>query len=307
MAKKSFFRQPNVSEILEGRKVLEVHNRRNLVEIINSCTPGFALYLKYPVLPRHYNNSKAFLKFGGEAMVGNEEWIEPKKAIAMALHYASPPFGSIAVRSRVDNTTVTRTLLDTCILGMKLYAYSVNNAPIKVEGPYKNPDAIAESGADFNVSVPSEEMKEDRHNVRFTNVPLYSKYKGATLYSQRRLWTDIGAVCDCDFTRWWITSRYPKERLFCQHAVAAYYAIAADSRKKGLDTPRWAMPFPVFSEEAVGLWNKTRTQLILDKSGRRLPSNSAERSLLLGEYTWKYDVEQALWHKGEKKFVEFNW
>ncbi len=194
--------------------------------------------------------------------------------VAIALHNAEVPFASIAVRSRVDNITVTRTLLDTCMQGMKLYAYSVNNAPITVERLYRMPK-IADFGAEFVVSVPSEEMKEDRHNVRFSNVPLHDNYQ------KKRLWTDIGAVCDCDFSRWWITSRYPKERLFCQHAVAAYFAVAADAFKKGYVTPSQSVPFPMFSEEAVEFWNKMRRNVIANKGQQRKPLNAAERSLLL--------------------------
>lgn len=299
MAKKEFFRDKAISEIFEGRHKLEVNERSELVAMINSCMPGFALYVDFPILPKHYNHAKYFLKYGNEAMVGNEIWIPPRPAIATALHDAPSPFASIAVRSRIDNTTVTRTLLDTCMQGMKLYAYSVNNAPIKVEGLYRMPK-IAESGAEFVVSVPSEEMKEDRHNVRFSNIPLYDNYQ------KKRLWTDIGAVCDCDFSRWWITSRYHKERLFCQHAVAAYFAVAADAFKKGYSTPSQSVPFPMFSEEAVEFWNKMRKQVVANKGQQRKPLNSAERSLLLGEYIKSHGVNEALYHGG-KKAVDFSW
>ncbi|MDI6737023.1 MAG: hypothetical protein QME12_00720 [Nanoarchaeota archaeon] len=298
--KKSFFRQPNVSEIFERKKRIDISRESDLVAMINSCMPSFALYVDFPILPKHYNHAKHFLKYGNEAMVGNEIWIPPKQAIAEALHYANPPFASFAVRSRIDNTTVTRTLLDTCLQGMKIYAYSVNNAPIKIEGPYRAPRAIAYIGADFVVSVPSEEIKEDRHTVRFSNVPLYDNYQ------QKRLWTDIGAVCDCDFSKWWITSRYHKERLFCQHAVAAYFAVASESHKKGYITPSQSVPFPIFSEEAVEFWNKMRNNVVANKGKHKTPLNSAERSLLLGEYIKSHGVKGAMYHGG-KKAADFGW
>ncbi len=299
MAKRTFFRQPSISEIFEGKHKLEVNERSELVAMINSCMPSFALYVDFSILPKHYNHAKYFLKYGNEAMAGNEVHIPPRKAIAMALDYAESPFASFAVRSRVDNTTVTRTLLDTCMQGMKLYAYSVNNAPITVEGLYRMPK-IADSGAEFVVSVPSEEMHGHRHNVRFTNVPLYDNYQ------KKRLWTDIGAVCDCDFSRWWITSRYTKERLFCQHAVAAYFAVAFEAFKKGYATPSQSVPFPVFSEEAANFWNKMRHNVVANKGQQRKPLNAAERSLLLGEYIKSHGVKEALYHGG-KKAAEFSW
>lgn len=299
MAKKSFFRQPSISEIFEGKHKLEVNRESDLVAMINSCMPSFALYIDFPILPKHYNHAKYFLKYGNEAMAGNGVHIPPRKAIAMALDDAESPFASFAVRSRVDNTTVTRTLLDTAMQGMKLYAYSVNNAPITVEGLYRMPK-IADSGAEFVVSVPSEEMKEDRHTVRFSNVPLYDNYQ------KKRLWTDIGAVCDCDFSRWWITSRYAKEKLFCQHAVAAYFAVAAEAFKKGYITPSQSVPFPIFSEEAAEFWNKMRRNVVANKGMQRKPLNSAERSLLLGEYIKSHGVREALYHGG-KKAVDFSW
>ena len=300
MSKKSFFRQPSISEIFEGKHKLEVNRGSDLVAMINSCMPSFALYIDFPILPKHYNHAKYFLKFGNEAMAGNEVYIPPREAIARALDYAESPFASFAVKSRIDNTTVTRTLLDTAMQGMKLYAYSVNNAPITVEGLYKASKAVAESGADFVVSVPSEEMKEDRHNVRFSNVPFYDNYQ------KRRLWTDIGAACDCDFSRWWITSRYTKEKLFCQHAVAAYYAVAAKSFNDGYVIPSQSVPFPIFSEEAVEFWNKMRNHVVANKGMQRKPLNAAERSLLLGEYIKSHGVKEALYHGG-KKAVEFSW
>lgn len=300
MAKKSFFRQPSVSEIFEGKHKLEVSRKSDLVAMINSCMPSFALYIDFPILPKHYNHAKHFLKYGNEAMAGNGVHIPPRKAIAMALDDAESPFASFAVRSRVDNTTVTRTLLDTCMQGMKLYAYAVNNAPIDVKGPYRRPADIAEKGADFVVTVPSEEMRGDRHTVRFTNVPLYDNYQ------QKRLWTDIGAVCDCDFTKWWITSRYAKEKLFCQHAVAAYFAVAFEAAKKGHITPSRSVPFPIFSEEAAEFWNKMRKNVVANKGKQRKPLNSAERSLLLGEYIKIYGVREAL-YRGGKKAVDFSW
>lgn len=300
MSKKSFFRQPTISEIFEGKLKLEVNRESDLVAMINSCMPSFALYVDFPILPKHYNHAKYFLKYGNEAMAGNEVHIPPRQAIAEALHYAKSPFASFAVRSKVDSTTVTRTLLDTCVQGMKLYAYSVNNAPINVKGPYKAPKDIADLGADFVVSVPSEEMKEDRHTVRFSNVPLYDNYQ------KKRLWTDIGAVCDCDFSRWWITSRYHKEKLFCQHAVAAYFAVASECAKKGKLTPSQSVPFPIFSEEAAEFWNKMRKNVVANKGVQRKPLNSAERSLLLGEYIKSHGVREALYHGG-KKAAEFSW
>lgn len=303
MAKKAFFREKKVSEILEGRKVLEAREHHDLVALINSCVPGFSIYIDFPILPRHYNKARHFLKYGNEAMAGNELHIPPRKAIAKALHHAHAPFASFAVRSRIDNTTVTRTLLDTCIEGMKLYAYAVNNARIDVQGPYRQPKDIAEKGAVFVASVPSEEMKEKRHRVRFTNVPLYDNYQ------QKRLWTDIGAVCDCEFTRWWITSRYEKERLFCQHAVAAYYAVATECNRHGWAAPSQSVPFPLFSEAAVEFWNKMREHAVANKGTEkplRKPLNSAERSLLLGEYIKKNSVGTALYHGG-KKAAEFDW
>lgn len=309
MAKKEFFRQPKISEILGGKKELKVHQRLTLVEIINACTPGFALHLTRPVLPRYYDDARNFLKFGNEAMVGNEIWIPPRQAIATALHYAKPPFGSIAVRSRVDGVTVTRTMLDTCIQGMKLYVYSLNNEPIIVSGPSRSKEDIREMGADFDVSVPSEEIGKERHNVSFSNVPMYETY------NKKWLWTDLGAACDCDFTRWWKPRMYSGERLFCQHMVAAYYAVASLCAKKQLlddqipedmNVPKWAIPFPIFSEEAIGFGNKMRRQVIVDKSGRRLPLNSSERSLLFGEYIFKQTPKTALYHAGKKE-VEFDW
>ncbi|MFH1066008.1 MAG: hypothetical protein V1734_05880 [Nanoarchaeota archaeon] len=300
MAKKTFFRQQNVSEILEGKKQIDVKERSQLVAMINSCMPSFALYVDFPIIPRHYNHARTFLKYGNEAMAGNEVHIPPREAIASALHYAEAPFASFAVKSRIDGISVTRTLLDTAIQGMKLYAYSVNNAPITVEGPYRQPKDIADKGAEFVVSVPSEEMKEDRHNVRFSNVPLYDNYQ------KKRLWTDIGAVCDCDFTRWWLTSRHVKEKLFCQHAVAAYFAVAVDAFKKGYATPSQSVPFPMFSEEAVEFRNKMRKHVVAKKGKQRRPLNSAERSLLLGEYIKSRGVKEALYHGG-KKAVDFSW
>ncbi|MFA5888587.1 MAG: hypothetical protein WC852_07810 [Candidatus Nanoarchaeia archaeon] len=299
MVKKSFFRQPSISEIFEGKHKLEVNRESDLVAMINSCMPSFALYIDFPILPKHYNHAKYFLKYGNEAMAGNAVHIPPREAIARALHYAEAPFASFAVRSRIDNTTVTRTLLDTCMQGMKLYAYSVNNAPITVEGLYRMPK-IADSGAEFMVSVPSEEMHRHRHNVRFSNVPLHDNYQ------KKRLWTDIGAVCDCDFSRWWITSRYTKEKLFCQHAVAAYFAVAADAFKNGYVTPSQSIPFPIFSEEAANFWNKMRKHVVANKGMQRKPLNAAERSLLLGEYIKSHGVKEALYHGG-KKAVEFDW
>lgn len=318
MVKKTFFRQQNVSEILEGKKQIDVKERSQLVAMINSCMPSFALYVDFPIIPRHYNHAKHFLKYGNEAMAGNEVYIPPREAIASALHYAEAPFASFAVKSRIDNRTVTRILLDTAMQGMKLYAYSVNNAPITVEGPYRQPKDIADKGAEFVVSVPPEEMHGHRHNVRFSNVPLYDNYQ------QKRLWTDIGAACDCDFSRWWITSRYTKEKLFCQHAVAAYFAVAFESFKKGYATPSQSVPFPIFSEEAADFWNKMRKHVVankgnqiksfehseerprLERSVRRMPLNSAERSLLLGEYIKSRGVNEALYHGG-KKAVDFRW
>lgn len=305
--KKEFFRDRRISEILEGKKQIDVKERSSLVAMINSCTPSFALYVDFPIIPEHYtktkyyNNVKHFLKYGPQAMIGNEVWIPPRQAIAAALHDAPSPFASIAVRSRIDNTTMTRILLDTCIEGMKLFAYSVNNALITgIEKPYRSKESIAEMGAEFNVKVPSEEMKKERYDVVFSNLPLFDNYQ------QKRLWTDIGAVCDCGSTRWWKTSRYIKENLFCQHAVAAYFAVAADAFKKGYITPSQSVPFPMFSEEAVEFWNKMRKHVVVKKGKQRRPLNSAERSLLLGEYIKSHGVKEALYHGG-KKAVEFDW
>ncbi|MDD4877692.1 MAG: hypothetical protein PHO02_01495 [Candidatus Nanoarchaeia archaeon] len=300
MGKKSFFRQPNVSEIFDGKKRIDAERKGDLVALINSCMPSFAIYIDFPILPKHYNRAKHFLKYGNEAMASNLVYMPPRQAIAEALHYANPPFASFAVRSKVDNTTVTRTLLDTAMQGMKLYAYSVNNAPIDVKGPYRKPADIAEKGADFVVSVPSEEMKGDRHTVRFSNVPLYDNYQ------KKRMWTDIGAICDCDFSRWWITSRYAKEKLFCQHAVAAYFAIAFKAFKEGYATPSQSVPFPMFSEEAAEFWNKMRKHVVANKGKHKMPLNSAERSLLLGEYIKIHGVKEALYHGG-KKAADFSW
>ncbi len=294
MTKKEFFRQPTISEIIGGRKVLKPERGSNLVAIINNLTPSFAVHVEFPIIPMRFNDSRRFLRYGNEARVGRAVEVPPEEAIAKALDEAQTPFGSIVMTSRIDNVTVTRLVLDTCIEGMKLYAYACRNAPVQVEGPYKKPDAIAEFGADFRVLVPSEENKEDRHDVRFSNIPLYSEHKGAALYSQRLLWTDIGASCDCDYTKWWITSRYIRERVYCQHIIAAYYAVAAESFKRGYTAPSWAIPFPIFSADAVRFWKKMLEQVIKTKNGKRYALNASERSLMLGEYIKSHGVEKAL-------------
>ncbi|MBU2638861.1 MAG: hypothetical protein KJ955_07850 [Nanoarchaeota archaeon] len=301
MAKKSFFRQQRVSEIIQGRSLLKPNRGDDLVAIINNMTQSFAVHVEFPLLPNRFNDARHFLKYGNEARVGKALQISPREAIARALHEAQTPFGSIVVTSRIDNVTVTRTLLDTCIEGMKIYAYACNNALIDVEWPSRFKSAAPENGSDFVVSVPSEKEKLKRHKVSFSNIPVYDAY------SKKRLWTDIGAECDCDFRRWWRTSRYIKEKVCCQHIIAAYYAVAAESLKRGLDTPRWAVPFPMFSEEAVEFWSKMRKQVIKTKNGKRYPSNAAERSLLLGDYIAKQGVAKALYHKGNKKMVDFDW
>ena len=310
MAKKEFFRDKRISEITGGREVICPGAHDSLVDRINALAPDQALYIDFPILPKQFDNTRKFLKYGNEARAGVNPEAPPAEAIARALHDAQVPFGSIVVRSRLDRLTVTRTMLDTCIEGMKLYAYSVQNAPIKVAGPYRGQSVIKDFGAVFNVDVPSEERKIERHRVKLSNVPLYD------VDSKKQLWTGIEAVCDCDFTRWWITGRYLQERLFCQHIVAAYYAVARfctrnrlfkDQAAEDMKVPSWAVPFPIFSEVAVGYWNKMRAQVIVNTGKMRKPLNSGKRSKLLGDYTAAKGKETALWHPGDKKIIDYNW
>lgn len=301
MVKKSFFRQQTVSEIIEGRKVETPERGKSLVDKINTLAPDTALYIEAPILPTRFNDSRKFLKYGNEARVGKNPEMEPREAIAKALREVQPPFGSIVVTSRIDNLTVTRVVLDTCMEGMRLYAYACANAPIDIRWKSASKAAVGEFGADFIVSVPSEEEKTGRHTVRFRNFPLYDAD------SKKKLWTDLGASCDCDYTTWWVTSRYIRERVYCHHIIAAYYSIAAESLRKGFGTPKWAVPFPIFSEEVVQFWKKMRTQVIKTRGGKRYALNAPERSLLLGDDTAMRGTANALHHKGDRKIAEYDW
>ncbi len=291
-----------MSELIGNKEIIESNRSNELARIIDPLSNSQALAINSQIVPDEFNGNRLkFLKYGLEAVVSGNDNLSPKQRIAAALEGVATPFCAISIISQLDSKTRTRIILEDCISGMKLYAYSALNAPIEVEGYYAASNASV-SGGKFLTSVPSRHPKSMRYHIRFANVPVVDNPR------KNILWTAITTAdcgCNCNYKRSFISYRHEQERLLCSHEIAAYIAIASKLKAEGNMVPSYAIPFPLFSEQVVLFWNKLLRQVIVADGDKR-PLNKAERALLVGDYIKHIGVDNSL-NSGGKKLIDFAW
>lgn len=327
MSKQDFFREYRAGEIVSGKKIIRLKDITGLAGIVDSMSEGHAVVVESRIMPSEYENARHFLKYGNEALVLPVHGKKPRLQIWEAIHRTAPPFASFTLRSLVGGS-YTRFLLDHCIEGMKLYAYSVMNAPIDVEPRFGFSRKTPHTGGAFYVVVPSTEPKKISSRFQISRVPVVPNEEAWNL------WTAVSFGCNCGQKSQFTTYRRT-ERLACHHDIAAYFAIAShcvntgikvplemlpvlmiskkdiisqnkDSAMVRIETPSWTVPFPMFSEEAARYRSKLQRNVVVKDKGKNRPLGVTERSRLIGDYIKLAGIEKAM-YRGGKKAVEFDW
>lgn len=239
MAKKSFFEEPTVAEILKYTSVREASN--NLVQIILSLGKEEALIIKRGLIPEKYSSPRKFMKHAETVKL--KRYTHLKEAInakTMPMQLRREAFDRIGTAYHsaysfkpfmgVDQKTRKISLVE-CLEGAKLYNYITRLGEGAIEElinikPYDDAKKVAYEGAEIVVQIPSRTEKESQHQFKFSSVPVVdSKYKWAIANS---ILTDH----NCGSKRFNIRYRYFEEKEssrifnFCAHEIAAYFAIS---------------------------------------------------------------------------------
>ena len=186
--------------------------------------------------------------------------------------------------------------------GALLNAYAKHNASIEVERIYADNPQCEEKGGIVHVSVPSEEEKHHRYQLKYSRVPVSDSIKVAlSLKSEHVNPSPKFQVYDDSFSRHGFRFR--------QHEIAGYLGVI-----KGLGKSYPSLitqnPFLVFGPQVMENFFKIRNQLLvhdpeIKHKSKLRHARLAEQSLMLGRMLGVYG-EDALRKKSDPLLANYD-